>query len=146
LERLGKGERGVSEEIRERIERTFKEDEIDAPTRELRDFLVHIAAQLRDDYGTDWHKAPRAYQAFVAAIIEQLRPYEPVREPGPVAASDLLYLGPDHPPDVVGKLRARDVRRTHSYPQLEAALEAERERRRRSGVSVQSKKKEGKHE
>src|SRR5260370_32099474 len=79
FERLKKSDLGVSGEIRARIERTFTEDEIDAPTLELRDFLVDIAAQLRDDYGTDWHKAPRAYQAFVAAIIEQLRPYEPVR-------------------------------------------------------------------
>jgi hypothetical protein len=32
-------------------------------------------------------------------------------------------LGPDHPPDAVGKLRAHDLRRKHSYPQLEAAQE-----------------------
>jgi hypothetical protein len=124
LERLGKGERGVSEEIRARLERTFKEDDLDPVMRELCDGLVKIAAKLRDDYrGEDWHTWPRAHEAFAAAAAQLVADYAPTPRVGPTpTALDDLYLGPDHPPDVIGKLRARDVEREHTLPYVTAAL------------------------
>lgn len=114
IDRLRQSDRGLSDEIRDRLERTFKEDAIDAVTRELRDGLVNIAERLRADYG-EWHKSPMAYQAFNAAMIQRIAQYEPPPEPEG-AASDLFGRS-----DTIGRLREHDDRRSHSYPHLETA-------------------------
>jgi hypothetical protein len=43
-DRLRASERGLSDEIRERLERSFKYDEVDPVTRELAEGLINIAA------------------------------------------------------------------------------------------------------
>lgn len=122
LDRLRGGSRGLSDEIRDRLERTFAEELIDAATRELREFLANIAADVRADFGCEWHVAPRAHEAFAAAVAHRIAAYAAaVGEVG--SADDLLHLGPDEPPAVIGRLRERDDRRTHDYPQLRAAVE-----------------------
>jgi hypothetical protein len=146
LDRLRSGDRGLSDEIRDRLERTFKEDALDASTRELRDALVNIAAKLRVDYyGREWHQMPQAHDAFVAAIIERLREYAPPpHESGPtglVGASALFGLG--EPPEIIGKIRERDDRREHSYPQLEAA-QSRRSEGKRAALAQALRAKRGK--
>lgn len=121
LERLSAGDRGVSDQIRERLERTFAEDDLDATTRELREFIASIASVLRADFGCEWHEYPRVHQAFSAAVAQRIAAYKPPARELPVAASDLLYFGPDDAPETIGRMRERDDRRAHAYPKLEAA-------------------------
>ena len=120
LDRLGKGERGVSEEIRARLERTFAEDDLDTVTRELCDGLVKTATKLRADFGNEWHARPRAHQAFAAAAAQWIADYSPPPREGPPGASDLM--GPSDP-ETIGRMRARDVQREHSFPQVKASQE-----------------------
>ena len=119
LDRLRAGERGLSDEIRDRLQRTFTEDALDPVVREVRDLAVALSEMLEVDYGRPWHQSPRGHQAFMVAMADVLAQYEPVREPGPPVASDLLEG--DIPPEPLGQIRAQDVRRRGSYPHLEAA-------------------------
>jgi hypothetical protein len=116
LNRLRSGGRGLSDEIRDRLERTFREDAIDPVTRELRDGLLSIAALLRSDFAADWHASPWAYKAFAAAIVQRLAEYEPPARP-PSPSVDALF----DPPETIGRLRERDDQRAHDYPQLKAS-------------------------
>jgi len=135
LEKLRQSERGVSEEIRERIARTLLEDELDPNTRDLLNLARWLAEFLRSDFGGQWwHASPRAHEAFVAGVAELLAHYKP-REPpvvrGPagevrVGVSDLFDA--IEPADTVGRLRARDMLRTNPTPHLEA-LARERSKR-----------------
>jgi hypothetical protein len=128
VERLNAPDRGLSDQIRERLLRTFADDDLDAATRELCEFVVNIAAKLRADFGCEWHYAPRAHEAFAAAVADRIGIYKPPLTGG---ASDLVYWGPTNdPPDVLGRLRERDDRRTHDYPSLRAAEERTAKRRR----------------
>jgi hypothetical protein len=130
LERLGKGERGVSEEIRTRLLRTFAEDDLDAVTRELCVGLINLAAKLKADFGIEWHARPRAHQAFAAGVAQWIADYAPPPREGPPAASDLFYFGPDDEPETVGRMRTRDVQREHNFPHLKSSKERRAEGQR----------------
>jgi hypothetical protein len=116
LDQLRSGGRSLSDEIRDRLDRTFKEDAIDPVTRELREGLVHIAAKLREDYGTEWHASSRAREAFSAAIVQRLQGYGYFAKKG--AAEELFE--PNGPPEIIGRIRENDDRHLHSYPLLNA--------------------------
>jgi len=120
LEQLRRSERGVSEEIRRRLALTFEQDAADPITRELHAGLANIATQLKQDFGTEWHTMQRPYEAFVAAVVQRLANYKPPQREE-VAATDLLFAGPDGPPETIGRLRESDDRRAHPYPHLEVA-------------------------
>lgn len=139
LKRLRNSERGLSDEIRDRLERTFKEDALDPVTREVRDQFVLIADLLRQDYGTDWHKSYRAQRALTAAIELVLADYAPSLDSPAVSA----LFGPDEPPETIGRMRARDVQRRQSYPHLEAA---QKRKHARAFSRAMRGKKEGKHD
>jgi hypothetical protein len=136
LERLSASDRGVSDQIRERLERTFAEDDLDSVTRELRDGLVRLAARLRSDFGSDWHASPWAHKAFVAAIVQRLAGYAPPERPS--LAVDALF----DPPETIGRLRERDDQRAHDYPQLKALQQREMARLMKRAIA----KKERKHD
>jgi hypothetical protein len=143
VERLSaSGERGkISDQIRERLLRTFADDDLDAATRDLRNFLVNIAATLRADFGCEWHYKPRAHEAFAAAVAERIGVYRPRLSGG---ASDLVYWGPTNdPPDVIGRLRERDDRRAHDYPSLRTADERTA-KSRRAAIASHVRSKQGK--
>lgn len=122
VERLSVGERGISDQIRERLEQTFAEDDLDGVTRELRDGLVNIAARVRADFGCEWHMMPRAHQAFAAALTQRVAGYAPPPREAPAAASDLMFFGPDDEPETIGRMRERDDQRAHNYQHLKTAL------------------------
>jgi hypothetical protein len=136
LERLGKGDGGVSEEIRARLMRTFAEDDLDAVTRELRDGLGNLAAKLAADFGNEWHASPRAYEAFAAGVAQRIAGYMPSPKEG-VGASDLFAL--NEPADMIGRMREHDDRQEHDYPQLKSATA----RRRRTLIARGSKARKG---
>jgi hypothetical protein len=140
LNRLRNSGRGLSDEIRDRLERTFKNDSIDPVTRELCDGLVNVAERLRDDFGAEWHAWPLAYQAFAAAIAQRIVAYAP--PPGVMedAAADLL--GPNYPPETLGRIREQDDQRAHVYQHLAAA-----QKLKKAGFAKHVRtKKEGKDE
>jgi hypothetical protein len=119
LDRLRGGKLGLSDEIRDRLQRTFREDELDPVVREVRDLVVELSKLAEFDYGRPWHRSARGHQEFMIALAAVLALYEPMREPGPPVASDLME--PDLDPASLGQIRAQDVRRWGSYPHLEAA-------------------------
>jgi hypothetical protein len=141
LDRLRSGGRGLSDEIRDRLQRTFKEDAIDPVTRELRDGLVSIAARLHLDSGAEWYASPYAHRAFVAAIAQRVDAYAPPPEESSAAVSDLF-----EPPDTVGRLRERDDRRAQSYPHLEGAQKRHSTRRMARAARHMKGKRENDHE
>jgi len=145
LEQLRKSERGVSEEIRERINRTFSDDAIDPVTRELRDGLVNIAARLRGDFGEEWHASPRVFREFAAAVAQRLSAYEPpATAPTDIPDSVAGVVPPDEWAGWLGKVRERDDQAAHDYPQLKKAQD-----RRFASIGlplIRRAKKEDEHE
>jgi hypothetical protein len=139
-DRLRGSERGLSDEIRERLERTFKYDEVDPVTRELVEGLINIATLLRIDFGAEWHAWPRAYEAFAAAVAQRLAGYVP--PPGVMADAASEMLSSDDLPETVGRMRERDDRRARVYQHLAAA-----QKRKTAGFAKHVRtKKEGKDE
>ena len=138
-DKLKQSERGLSEEIRERIERTFKYDEVDPVTRELVEGLINIAALLRIDFGAEWHRWPRAYEAFAAAAAQRLAGY--ALPQGIVTDTTSEMLTENDLPETVGRMRERDDQRAHVYRHLAAA-----QKRKTAGFKHVRTKKEGKDE
>jgi hypothetical protein len=117
-DRLRASERGLSDEIRERLERTFKYDEVDPVTRELVEGLINIAELLRVDFWAEWHALPGAYKAFAAAVAQRLSAYAP---PPGMQVDPECEIQEDET-EIIGRMRERDERRGHYYPhQLHAA-------------------------
>ncbi len=117
-DKLKQSEGGLSEEIRERIERTLKYDELDPVTRELVEGLINIAALLRIDFGAEWHAWPTAHKAFAAAAAQRLAGYTPPHGVMPDAASEIFA---ENDPETVGRMRESDDQRTRVYQHLAAA-------------------------
>jgi hypothetical protein len=122
IEKLREDGQSLPSAIRDRLDRTFKEDAIDPVTREIRDQIVGLSELIRLDYGTDWHQSVRAHEAFAAGVAQVIADYAPTQNVGVVVASDLMFWGPDDPPEAVGRLRARDEQRRKAYPMLEKAV------------------------
>src|SRR5262249_5886160 len=111
----------VAEEIRRRIDQTIRWQS-DAPTLELLEGVVNLAAMLREDFGYEWHRSPIAHEAFVVAVNQRLAGYTPPPREGPAASSDLFALSKE-PPETIGRLRERDDWQRNRYPLLLEALE-----------------------
>jgi hypothetical protein len=116
-DRLRGSPRGISDEIRERLERTFKYDEVDPVTRELVEGLINIAALLCVDFGGDWHAWPGAHKAFAAAVAQRLSAYAP----GPGLLVDPELGIQEDELETTGRMRERDDRRAHDYRHLKVA-------------------------
>ncbi len=133
-DRLRASEHGLSDEIRQRLERTFKYDKVDPVTRELVEGLVNIAALLSVDFGAEWHAWPRAYEAFFSAVKQRIAAYAP--PPGVMtgagATMDILR---DEPAETIGRMRERDDQRAHPYKHL-----ADAHKRRSAGFTKHVKK------
>jgi hypothetical protein len=118
-DRLRRGQGGLSDEIRERLERTFKYDEVDSVTRELVEGLINIAALLSVDFKAEWHAWPGAYEAFAAAVVQRLSAYAPPPAPGMMVDPETEIK--EDETKMIGRTRERDDRRAHDYPHLKAA-------------------------
>jgi hypothetical protein len=142
IDRLRQSDRGLSDEVRDRLERTFKEDAIDPVTRELRDGLVRIAAKLRQDYGVEWHASSRAREAFSVAIAQRIEGYAYLATRRSSANEELF--GPRGSPEVIGSLRESDDRHLNSgsYPILKSSPLAKRQPKAPSSVPGAASKKE----
>jgi hypothetical protein len=120
VDRLRASEHGFSDEIRDRLERTFKYDEVDPVTRELLEGLINIAALLRVDFRAEWHAWPGAYEAFKAAVVQRLSAYAP----GPGMLVDPESAIQEDELETIGRMRERDDLRAHAYRHLTSALKA----------------------
>jgi hypothetical protein len=125
FQQLRQSDRGVSDEIRDRLQRTFQEDSVDPVTRELRDGLVNVAKMLRLDFGEEWYSSPPAYEAFTAAVVQRLARYKPTQPSAPPSeAPDRIRPDYLQEPTIIGKLRETDDVLAHSYRHL-AAVQAQ---------------------
>jgi hypothetical protein len=99
-ERLKASEKGVSLEIRERINRTLWEEEAAPPTRELAVAVRQMAEEISRQTCTPWHSTMKGRRAIVAAIQHFLDSL-----PAPTAAAEEMF-GPDDP-STLGRVIAR---------------------------------------
>lgn len=91
LESLRQSPRGVSNEIRHRIDRTLYEDGFDQKTRELAADIMEIAGELQRQTGVTWHLNRSAHQALVEAVrwwLDSIKP--PMND---VATASDLFVG-----------------------------------------------------
>jgi hypothetical protein len=109
LDRLRQSERGVSEEIRERLGRTFIEDALDPPLRALIDDIVELAELVRSDVAGNWHSDPGAHAVFRSAVLALTDERKPKGPPIFGAARDLLGAGisKSDDPDTIGRALVR---------------------------------------
>jgi hypothetical protein len=99
LERLRQSERGVSEEIRERLARSLDEDGIDVETRKLMAAIETLSVLVRLQTKHDWHRHPAANRVFRHAITARLARLKPEGE---------AVFGPDDLPAPTARLVATD--------------------------------------
>jgi hypothetical protein len=126
-ERLGKGEAGVSEEVRSRIQRTFEEDALDPVTRELIAGVINIADLVKVDLGSSWHANSGVHTAFAAAVAQRIEGYKPQGGGDPnLAVSALLGAwDSDVGAEAIGRTHERHDRRSRTYKHLQAAQDAQ---------------------
>jgi hypothetical protein len=124
LDQLRKSRRPVSEEIRERLARSLFEDGRDPNTRQFAAEIVQIAEKVRRHFALEWHADMNAYEAFVAAVVDQMASHKPTDVS--LAVPALFGEGNlDDPPAVVGRVIAREYR--HDRQELEAMLARQRQ-------------------
>lgn len=81
--RLGKAKRArrLGEEIRERLEASFAQDDLPEPTRKLINQITELAKRLPQKAHTtgspEWFSSPALFEAFEAGIAELLSAYKP---------------------------------------------------------------------
>jgi hypothetical protein len=89
----GAGERGIAEEIRQRLEQSFSVGD-DTKTRELLGATANLARSIKMYYA-NWHADPFSYRAFKFALDKVLAYYQPqgeaVPKPNPNGIAQLLY-------------------------------------------------------
>ena len=68
FERLRNSPRGLSNEIRDRIERTFREDALDPVTGDLQYAVTWMSDELTRQAGRPWHASRKGREALAAAI------------------------------------------------------------------------------
>jgi hypothetical protein len=115
-DKLKESERGLSEEIRARIERTLREDALGPELRGLLADVAWLADEIDHQVGisSSWRALPKANDALAEAIRAWLQIIKPERFGTVPGASDLM--GPDDPP-TLGRSIARLYERIK--PELE---------------------------
>jgi hypothetical protein len=103
-DRLKEGDGGVSEQIRQRVERSFDhgafESRIDHQTREFIIAVAECAREVELETGDAWHSHAGAHAAFRQAILSLLARLKPE---GPIAFGDRSHQSmPGNDPQEVG--------------------------------------------
>jgi hypothetical protein len=98
------GERGLSEEIRRRLEWSIANDWTrDTKTGSVIDAIANLARNVKSYYG-DWHKNRYAFDVFKVAVDTVLTKVRPKGEPIPLA--DDGEFRPGDTPEAAGKALA----------------------------------------
>jgi hypothetical protein len=121
----------LSEEIRQRLERTIEQD-ADPITTELLRAIIDLAADVQANYGMPWHAYGEVLDIFAAAVTRHIHDYRPGPQGGfedlfrarfgELAASQLKEAAA-----VLGATLAHANQRIHSYEHLRR-LQIERQR------------------
>jgi len=90
LESLRKSPRGVSNEIRHRINRTLYQEQFDLQTRELAADIMEIAAELHRQTGVSWYRNRSAHEALIEAVRTWLDSIKPPIDGTAATVSDLF--------------------------------------------------------
>jgi hypothetical protein len=107
------GARGLTAQIRQRLERSFTPGPFDPKTGQLLAGVSYIANALALD--GKWHEDPYLFQVLKAGVLTLLSRFEPVGDPAQRhPTSSYVMLSPeDGPPDTAGRMLAglafRDV-------------------------------------
>jgi len=107
------GARGLTAQIRQRVERSFTPGPFDAKTGQLLAGVSHIADALALD--GNWHEDPYLFQVLKAGVLALLSRFEPVGDPAKrhPTSSYVLFSPEDDPADTAGRMLAgfafRDV-------------------------------------
>jgi hypothetical protein len=80
IERLKRSERGLSEEIRNRLVYTLFVDEFDARTRELALAVMRLADDVRGHTGQPWYGGRQPFEVLETALQTYLATLKPVNE------------------------------------------------------------------
>jgi hypothetical protein len=114
--------KGLGEEIRDRLMATFAEEELAAPTVELRRACISLGELVKIDCGSDWSISPVAHVEFTAAMSQRLANYGPPTPDRTVATISDMFAPAD--PVMLGRIREQDDSRWNSklYPCLAEAL------------------------
>jgi hypothetical protein len=90
----GKSGFSLAEEIRSRVERTFKQDSVDEPTRNLLAFVESLPDFIRIDTRKEWHTHAAAHWVMrcgITAYLQRVRPDgERVFRPGELPPTRLV--------------------------------------------------------
>ena len=142
----------VAEEIRSRVETSFRQEAIlDKPTS---DFLTGVAlmpAEIEREVGVAWHKHAGAHEVFTQAILsrlEELKPKGPTvfgdRPHATTSDDDPNQLGPmveyrlRRQPDFTASPARQLMEDEHYRAKLNKSLVKRAARRRRQGLEVSS--------
>ena len=106
----------IAELIRQRLETSFENDEVDGQTRDLVAAAIWIAGDITHQAGADWHATQKGRQAVAAGI----RLYTETMLPSVQAGAGEDLLGPDDP-ETLGRASAR-----HYQQQLKQYQDADR--------------------
>jgi hypothetical protein len=79
-----------------------------AETRDLLEMTEGLAARLDDDLGVKWHEHAYALAAFKAGLLALLAQYKPEGDAG-VRPSVGDFGEPNDPPEVVGRMHAKEI-------------------------------------
>jgi hypothetical protein len=138
----------VGEEIRQRLERTFAEDDArDPETRKLISAIADLAIWVRIQTNRDWHSHPAANRVLRDAIttyLARLKPSgEPVFAPGELPTVRLVAAGSDDPEAMGLALEALVFHTPPMTPERQRLLDATRakaihEMKKRHGLEDKS--------
>jgi hypothetical protein len=106
--------RGLSTEIRQRLQLTYDQQSVprDVETSGLVGSIQMLADNLAGDLGEKWHEHRYALAAFKAGVVELLARYQPTGDES--KRPDTRLVGePDDPPEVVGRIHARLIRKAN---------------------------------
>jgi len=104
-EKLKQSPVGVSEEIRQRLERSLNDDAIDPETRELAAAVINLAEKIRPLAGSAWHQHRHVRAALTEAISTWMQGIQP--DTIADATHDLLGFWKADDPQTVGRTIAR---------------------------------------
>jgi hypothetical protein len=95
-------DRGVGEEMRQRLEASFgPAPEEDPKTRKLLAAIARVANGIRLD--GIWHEDLRLFEAFKVAVLTLLSRFEPA---GTSSEAPFMWSKPDDPPETIGRVHA----------------------------------------
>jgi len=100
LDQLRSSERGISDEIRDRLKWTLDLEPLDKPTKELLEAVARMASEIELETGTPWHAHAGSHAAFRQAILSRLARIKPEGPTAFGARPHRTQPGPEVPEEI----------------------------------------------